>query len=740
MAFTDNKLSFNKKYKEILHIVSALNRTVPVPVKKTLKKATAFCLLALLLAGCQKPATKEPESVAVNEETAQPAITAPEKQEPVQAKEKKLSEIYDWENARIMDCSYYLDFGEGQVLQNQDYVFYTEDGCKIARISKADGSKKIICRFSPVKKNDMSIRYCCSDDGLFIAYKSNVYSCGFDGKNLHKIISRKKLKKQVTAIEHYAWWSGRVDALKFYQDSLYLSIGNFIWKLDLKTKRITKMSKPFESACFCGSTLYYSLSNSSLYKTDIHTGKSSRVTKKECYPLTETDGELYYMHNLNVYMYREGKKDKKIFSFEKKINFLKVDTIYSDSGKIAVLYIEDDGEESVAIYDTRTSAFSKIEHIRNITYLRYFAGDMLFYSTTYHYEKKYISSLSYPQPARDKTFKVTRESITQPGSTEYTPQESQEEKLSDKYDWDSAKITNDYNEDNIPDLGNGPVLQNENYIFYPENGCKIIRINKKDKTVKLICGFDPAKKKHSTTGIHFCLSDSRLFISHAGSIYSCGFEGEDFHKILSRKKLNHLTGIYDVYAMRFHKGSLYLPSYLDSVCKLDLETKKATETSDYYNIDAGCLCGNTLYYTECYYDSLYRINMNTGRRTLIADTGNYAVTESDGKPYYLEYGLGEKSAIYMYRKGKKDKKIWESDIAASRTYCTTGKIAMQYCNSSSGQKYGFYYDNVLIYDIKTSTTTKIENIPGLYSIVGLSGDMLFYIKNEDDKYLSYIAY
>ena len=132
--------------------------------------------------------------------------------------------------------------------------------------------------------------------------------------------------------------------------------------------------------------------------------------------------------------------------------------------------------------------------------------------------------------------------------------------------------------------------------------------------------------------------------------------------------------------------------------------------------------------------------MNTGRRTLIADTGNYAVTESDGKPYYLEYGLGEKSAIYMYRKGKKDKKIWESDIAASRTYCTTGKIAMQYCNSSSGQKYGFYYDNVLIYDIKTSTTTKIENIPGLYSIVGLSGDMLFYIKNEDDKYLSYIAY
>ena len=152
MAFIVNKLFFNRKHKEILHIVSVLNKTVPLTAKKAFKKITTSCLLALLLAGCQKPATKEPESIAVNEETSQPAITVPEKQEPVQAKEKKLSEIYDWEKARIIDYSYNLDFGEGQVLQNQDYVFYPEDGCKIARISKADGSKKTICRLSPEKK------------------------------------------------------------------------------------------------------------------------------------------------------------------------------------------------------------------------------------------------------------------------------------------------------------------------------------------------------------------------------------------------------------------------------------------------------------------------------------------------------------------------------------------------------------------------------------------------------------
>ncbi|MCI9080604.1 MAG: hypothetical protein HFH68_17140, partial [Lachnospiraceae bacterium] len=455
MAFTDNKLSFNKKYNEILHIIFALNKTVPFTAKIKLKKITAFCLLAFLLAGCQKPAIKETENIAVKEETAQPATTAPEKQEPVQAKEKKLSEIYNWENARIMQYPYSPNFGEGQVLQNQDYVFYPEDGCKIARISKADGSKKIICRFKPIKKEKeyIYIHYCRSDDGLFIEYNGNVYSCGFNGTNLHKIISRKKLKKQVIAIEPDAWWYGNDKTLKFHQSSLYLSIHSFIWKLDLKTKKIKKMSKKVSDACFCGSTLYYtSLWDNSLYKTDTRTGKSSRITKKACYALTEKDGELYYVHNLNIYMYRKGKKDKKIFSFEKKINYLTIDSIKSDSGKIAVKYIKDkkyhEGRtfelKSVAIYDTNTSAFSKIENIRDFFSLEYFTGDMLFYYPEHLNYEEYLSSLSYPQPARDKTFKITRENITQPGSTEYTPQESQEEKLSDKYDWDSAKITIDY--------------------------------------------------------------------------------------------------------------------------------------------------------------------------------------------------------------------------------------------------------------------------------------------------------
>ncbi len=725
--------------------------TKKITIKKTLKKITAFCLLILLLTGCQKPATKETESVAVKEEPAQTAITVPEKQEPVQAKEKKLSEIYDWENARIIEDPRDQNFEEGQVLQNQDYVFYPEDGCKIACISKADGVKKIICRFSPVKKEYTYIHYCLSDNGLFIEYNGNIYSCGFDGKKLKKIISRKKLKKQVTAIEPDAWYSGNSGSLKFHQGSLYLSVGSFIWKLDLKTKKIIKMSEEANEACFCGSTLYYtSIWDYSLYKTDTHTGKSSRITKKRCYALTEIDGELYYMYYLDVYMYRKGKKDKKIFSFEKKINYSRIDGKQSDSGKIAVTYIKKkryhEGRtvslQSVAIYDTRTSAFSKIENIRDFFSLEYFTDDMLFYyPENWNYEE-YFSTLSYPQPARDKTFKITKESITQPGSTEDTPQESQEEKLSDKYDWDNAKIIIDDSYLNRPDLGNGPVLQNENYIFYPEDGYKIIRINKKDKTVKVVCSFDPARKKRMETNIHVCLSDSGLFISYARNIYSCGFGGEDFHKILSHKKLNKVTGVSwtDIYAIRFHKGSLYLSSGVSCIYRLDLETKKAKKISNYYDTIDGCLCGNTLYYTSqngIYHDCLYMADTHTGRCTFITDIGMHTVTEADGKPYCLEYNTWKKTTIYMYRKGKKDKKIWESDVAVSEACCAPGKIAMRYYSS---HKYDSFDNNVLIYDIKTSTITKIENIPDIYTLAGLSGDMLFYIKDDNDKYLSCMAY
>ncbi|MCI8751258.1 MAG: hypothetical protein HFH66_07835, partial [Lachnospiraceae bacterium] len=109
--------------------------------KNYIKKFIILCFLPVLLTGCSQSVKGETAQVVVKEENK-----PPEKEvQPEEKQKKKLSEIYDWDNARIPIDWYYPNFGKGQILQNQDYIFYPEDGNKIARISKSDGSKEIIC-------------------------------------------------------------------------------------------------------------------------------------------------------------------------------------------------------------------------------------------------------------------------------------------------------------------------------------------------------------------------------------------------------------------------------------------------------------------------------------------------------------------------------------------------------------------------------------------------------------------
>ncbi len=356
--------------------------------KNYIKKFVALLFLCVVLTGCSKSVKEETTQVVVKEENKQPDKEV----QPEEKQKKKLSEIYDWDNARIPLDWYYPNFGEGQILQNQDYIFYPEDGNKIVRISKYDGSKEIICEFDFIE--DKFIHYCLSEDGMFVEYNSNIYSCGFDGENIRKIISRKKLKKQMTAIKNNKF-IGNIATLYFYKGNLYMVSYYRVWKLDLTTKKITKMLKnTFWGGCFCGNALYYMPRRSSIvYKTDINTGKRTRILGtgerwskenskrfKNYYGLTEVDGKVYYVQigkKTSVYMYREGKKDKKIYDFEEiPVRY----NIRSDSGKIAIHYrYNTSGHDNVIIYDIKSSTASKIKNIKDLS-LVYFVDDMIFYA------------------------------------------------------------------------------------------------------------------------------------------------------------------------------------------------------------------------------------------------------------------------------------------------------------------------------------------------------------------------
>ncbi len=355
--------------------------------KNYIKRLITLLFISVLLIGCSQSVKEKTSQVVVKEENTQ----SDKEVQPEEKQKKKLSEMYDWDNARIPIDWYYPSFGEGQILQNQDYIFYPEDGNKIVHISKSDGSKEIICEFDFIE--DKFIHYCLSEDGMFVEYNSNIYSCGFDGENIRKIISRKKLKKQMTAIENNKF-IGNIATLYFYKDNLYMVSYYCMWKLDLTTKKITQMSETtFWDGCFCGDSLYYIIGRTEIYKTDINTGKRTRILGtgerwskenskrfKNYYGLTEVDGKVYYVQigkRTSVYMYREGKKDKKIYDFEEiPVRY----SIRSDSGKIAIHYrYTTGGHDNVIIYDIKSSTASKIKNIKDLS-LVYFVDDMIFYA------------------------------------------------------------------------------------------------------------------------------------------------------------------------------------------------------------------------------------------------------------------------------------------------------------------------------------------------------------------------
>ena len=355
--------------------------------KNYIKRLITLLFISVLLIGCSQSVKEKTSQVVVKEENTQ----SDKEVQPEEKQKKKLSEMYDWDNARIPIDWYYPSFGEGQILQNQDYIFYPEDGNKIVHISKSDGSKEIICEFDFIE--DKFIHYCLSEDGMFVEYNSNIYSCGFDGENIRKIISRKKLKKQMTAIENNKF-IGNIATLYFYKDNLYMVSYYCMWKLDLTTKKITQMSETtFWDGCFCGDSLYYIIGRTEIYKTDINTGKRTRILGtgerwskenskrfKNYYGLTEVDGKVYYVQigkKTSVYMYHEGKKDKKIYDFEEiPVRY----NIRSDSGKIAIHYrYNTSGHDNVIIYDIKSSTASKIKNIKDLS-LVYFVDDMIFYA------------------------------------------------------------------------------------------------------------------------------------------------------------------------------------------------------------------------------------------------------------------------------------------------------------------------------------------------------------------------
>lgn len=327
--------------------------------------------------------------------------------------------------------------------------------------------------------------------------------------------------------------------------------------------------------------------------------------------------------------------------------------------------------------------------------------------------------------------------------------------MSDIYNWDNAMIKNiGY----FPKIEGGAIVQNDEYVFFPQNGNKVIRLNKSNKEEKIIMEFDNTEDE--AIGVRFCLAESALYIEYAGDIYTSDFEGNNVSKILSGSEMNKMISavmnddIYDsndIVALKFYQNNLYLRLRFN-VLRLDIETKKAVKVAE--DVEQLCFCDNGLYYIGSGLTAIYKVNLSTLKRKRVrgkeivmddvdAEKRYYyeEIMEADGEIYYIRYQMEKPCVIYKYSNSKEDKEVFDYNLDAEndRFWVAYSALPKIICEYATYDERGDAKTYLKIYDISTGIMDVVKTPDDYETIEFLAGDIIFY-STSDNKYLSFMKF
>ena len=96
-----------------------------------------------------------------------------------------------------------------------------------------------------------------------------------------------------------------------------------------------------------------------------------------------------------------------------------------------------------------------------------------------------------------------------------------------------------------------PVVENKSYVFYIENGKKIIKVNKQSKEKSVIVTF----KRVNKGGLS--LEGNYLYYIYNQEIYKSNFKGK-YTKILSKENLKKSGTDAKVVSVKMYHGKLYI--------------------------------------------------------------------------------------------------------------------------------------------------------------------------------------
>ena len=311
--------------------------------------------------------------------------------------------------------------------------------------------------------------------------------------------------------------------------------------------------------------------------------------------------------------------------------------------------------------------------------------------------------------------------------------------ISEMAEWNDVKI---FDIGFYPRFQEGTVVQSDKYIFYPDSGNMVMRIEKQTREKKCILELNEAKEKG--VQVQICIAGDRLMMEYECDIFCCDFNGNKLKKIIGHEKVKKKIGLIlhesmenencIISGVKFHNGKLYLFSAWDCIWQLDPDDGKFTRIAE--NAQTACFNRNYLYYGDSGFKYIYKLDLKMGKQVRIkGNTRNSkkqytSVMAVDGQIYYVCTKNEKKSALYLYCEGGRDKELFtfKKPLASHEDL---SKVFLEYYNYNSDTPY------LQAYDIKSRKTATIEMPDDFQTVAFLAGDVLFYT-NRDPK-ASYLS-
>lgn len=323
--------------------------------------------------------------------------------------------------------------------------------------------------------------------------------------------------------------------------------------------------------------------------------------------------------------------------------------------------------------------------------------------------------------------------------------------ISKLYDWKQAEIKNIGDGSNF---GTEFVVQNEKYIFFPQNGNKVVRLDKNNKNVKTIYKFKESKEKE--IGLHLCQGENGFFIEYEGNIFLANYDGSKIDKIISSNEIREevsreITDIEDfceICSIHYYNKKIYFISRMN-IYEYNLATKEIKLLGE--DLLSACFRKNELYYVSYGFTVIYKVNLSTykrkrvcGKETIVSEVKNSdtikyykQIMEIENKIYYARQQNGKKPVIYQYCENGKDRKIYEYPIQSALVLAISGDSEKFVCECfTDGTRENI---KLMIYDVKTSVLNEVNMHDDRITFESILGDMIFYAKDDSD-YLSYCLF